>query len=160
MDPQTRAALPVLLLPWLCLCAMAAASAAWRSSHGRPVITGRPEEAVFYQGWASGRSRKNLFTLIFHANNCITVAVTPTMLVILPHFPFNLLFVPQISDLEHYVPRAAVRVSDIGQWLFRRWVRVEWIGQDGRPGAVDLALLDPDAFLAALGSGGSAAAQN
>ncbi|WP_372781384.1 hypothetical protein [Phenylobacterium sp.] len=160
MDPQTRAALPFVLFPWLCLCAMAAASAAWRSSHGLPVITGRPADAVFYQGWASARSRRNLFTLAFHANNCITVAVTPAMLVILPHFPFNLLFVPSISDLEHYVPRAAVRVSDVGWWMFRRWVRVKWIGEDGRQGVVDLALRDPDAFLATLGPSAATVSQN
>src|SRR5947209_3806307 len=102
MDHAAGAYLPlVVVAPWLWIGGWIVASIVWRNSQGLPILTPRPADAIFFEGMCSGASWKNLFTRMFHANNALQVAVTPELLVIRLFFPFNLMFFPQIGDLEH-----------------------------------------------------------
>jgi hypothetical protein len=72
------------------------ASFAYRKYKNKPILAEKPANAAFLETWTSGRSNRNLLTKIGGARNCLFVAVTRESLIVRPHFPFSLLFLPEI----------------------------------------------------------------
>ena len=58
---------------------------------------------IFYETGVSGSSHKNLITRLGGASNCLKVSVNDREIYIRPFFPFNLMFLPEIYDLEHRI---------------------------------------------------------
>jgi hypothetical protein len=58
-----------------------------------------PDDAIYVDKWASGR----------WASNCLLVAVTGKALSVVPKFPFNLMFLPEIYGLERTIPVRFIR---------------------------------------------------
>lgn len=65
-------------------------------------------EVLFHERFGSGSSHRNLLTKLGGAQNCLLVTVTDCELLIRPWFPFNMLFMPEIYDLEHRIPIAEI----------------------------------------------------
>jgi hypothetical protein len=137
---------PIAIL-WL--AAVIAASIFYRRQSGKPVIPRRPPDAAFSEGFASGRRMSNLFTRLGGANNCLLVTVTPSEFMVVPRFPFNLLFMPEIFGLELRIPRSSIRSVERRKTFLGDWFTISFF--TGRPDRIALKLRDPDGFARALG---------
>jgi hypothetical protein len=138
----------VLLAVFLWVGGFVLASILLRLRAGRPIITRAPEHAVFLQRSGSGRSERSWLTRLGGANNCLMVAVTEHELHIVPMFPFNLMFMPEVWDLEHRIRRRDIRSVTPGSG---RWVRIEWQSSGAGRKAFRLRVRQPEALLQALG---------
>ena len=74
-------------------------SIVFRQTRGKPIFPKIPVDAIYVERWASGR----------WANKCLLVAVTNEALWVVPKFPFNLMFLPEIFGLEHTIPIRSIR---------------------------------------------------
>ena len=68
---------------------------------------------------------------------------------IAPHWPFNLMFLPEIYGLEVTIPVSRVRIENPASGLFKRRVIIAFDGPDG--GRMELAPRNKKRFLEALG---------
>ena len=140
----------LLALAWALL--FIGASVVFRLTQGKFIFRPDLPGATFTERWRSGRSLRNPMTRLAGASRCLWVTVTADSLLVGSHFPFSLMFMPEFYGLEH-----DVRLSDISGVEQRR-------GLFGRPSvvvrfrraameddALELELLDPEAFTAALG---------
>lgn len=107
MNPDRVVAHPVF---WVCV----AAAFLWNLGvllwairrKGRALWVQVPADALFAARWVSGFSRKNLWTRLGGARNCLFVALTPERLLVRPHFPFNVY--AGGLDQEHDLPLSEV----------------------------------------------------
>lgn len=125
-------------------------SAVFRLFRGKPLFVKELEGVVFSEKWTSGRSLKTFLSRIGGAKNVICVQVSKNELSIHPHFPFTLLFLPEVYGLEYRVALTAVRVVEDGH--SGRRVLVLALGPGVEPLKVELSLRNPDAFIAAVGA--------
>lgn len=58
----------------------------------------------FSEKWVTGFSNKNNLTKLGGASNCLIVELSRNALAVRLMFPFNLGFLPQVYDLEHFIP--------------------------------------------------------
>lgn len=88
---------PFLAIAWIVF--VIGVSIVFRRRKGKPVFPAVPNEALYVDKWASGR----------WASNCLLVAVTDKALSVVPKFPFNLMFLPEIYGLERTIPVRDIR---------------------------------------------------
>src|SRR5438045_2200882 len=93
---------------WLVFCigwvlAVWIVSAVVRVGRGRPIFRPRPAGVRFAEGWRSGRSYRNMLTRLAGARSCLWVTVTADELLVGPHFPFSLGFLPEVYGLEYRI---------------------------------------------------------
>jgi len=129
---------PLLLFAaaaWVAL--VIGASVIYRRASGKPIFPRIPVHARFADRWASGD----------FASNCLLVAVSDNTLTVVPRFPFNLMFLPQIYSLEHNIPLATIKRIEIMKGLFARSVLIVY-GDNDR--SLRLRVRDPLALETAL----------
>ena len=136
-----------MIIVWI-VCLLVA-SVIFRTQNGKPIIPRVPPDAVFSEGYASGRSRTNWLTTLGGPNNCLLVAVTPGELIVAPRFPFNLMFTPEIFGVELRIPLGAIQSIDRKPSLRGEWFAI--VFHTDRPCSVALRVLRADAFAQALG---------
>lgn len=136
-------------LVWILLWVVA--SIIYRKSRGQAILPSKPKNSLFYEGWASGNSNRNIFTKLGGAHNCLLVAVTPDSLIIQPRFPFNLMFLPEIYGLEYRIPGLNIRTVEKTGRIFGKGVEIQFIDVGGGEKSVRLYLKRTDDFLAAIG---------
>jgi hypothetical protein len=125
---------PFLAIGWILL--VVSASIVFRRSRGKPVFTSVPSDALFVDKRASGR----------WASNCLLVAVTDQALSVVPKFPFNLMFLPEIYGLERTIPLRDIREARrLGGLWFGNNVSVDYGEADLR-----LKVHNPQSFLDTL----------
>ena len=127
-----------------------AASVIYRTSRGKPVLTKAPNEPVFLEKWTSGRSLRNALPRLGGARNCLLVAITREALVIRPHFPFTLLFLPEVYGLDWTIPRSSIQRVEQIEGLMGRRLRVEFLTREGGTERVELILRESEKFRQAL----------
>lgn len=111
-------------------------SVVFRRSRGKPVFPKLPNGAVYVDKSASGR----------WASNCLLVAVTDEALSVVPKFPFNLMFLPEIYGLERTIPVSSIReVQQLRGFGFGNNVSIDY-GED----KLRLKVRSPQAFVDAL----------
>ena len=126
------------------------ASIFYRSWKGkkRPAI---PEfDIKFSEKWASGVSHKSLLTKLGAASNCLVVELSGNALVVRPMFPFNLAFLSQIYDLEHFIPKDKIKRIQTGSDDNKRSVVIEFEAEEGER-SIELLLRKRQEFLRAIG---------
>jgi hypothetical protein len=134
---------------WIALVILA--SVLYRRSKGKPLFRPQFEQPLFLETWRSGHSLRSVITRLGGARNCLWVAVDENSLRVAPHFPFNLMFLPEIYALEYNVAGGAVRsVERIDGLLARNRVRVSVERQPGAEESFEVSLRDPDAFVRAV----------
>jgi hypothetical protein len=103
----------VLAIPaaFIWLAVVVAASIIYRRRAGKPVIPRAPADAVFVEKGCSGNSQRNVLTQLGGASNCLLVYVADQKIHVVPQFPFNLLFLPEIWGLETTADVSKVSVS-------------------------------------------------
>jgi hypothetical protein len=105
-------ALALFSIGWI--IAWIATSIVYRRKAHKPLFPRVPNDAVFAETRLSGRSLRNWVTRIGGASNCLLVYVSDSALTIVPMFPFNLMFLPEVYGLETTVPARAVRLEGSG----------------------------------------------
>ena len=75
----------------------------YRKKKGKLILGDPKVQILFKEKTASGNSEKNILTKIGGARNCLKVILSETQLIITPFFPFNLMFLPEFYDLEHFI---------------------------------------------------------
>lgn len=133
---------------WVVACLVA--SVVYRRRRGKPIRSKAPAGSVYVERWTSGRSNRDLVARLGGATNCLLVAVTPDLLVVRPHFPFNLMFLPELFGLELEIPRSAIARVEHKRGFFCSTVAVNFRAADGRPSSVELRLRNAAEFLAHL----------
>lgn len=118
---------------------------------GKPIRTTIPPDAVFAEGMASGHSRKNLITMVGGARGCLQVFVHGGALTIRPFFPLNLMFLPEIYDLEHVVPLTDITGARRRGFLIFSGIDVQFVTRNGDERTVRLRLAKADEFLKSIG---------
>jgi hypothetical protein len=147
-----------LAAAWIAL--VIAASIVYRRIKGKPIFRPRIEHPLFLETWRSGRSLRNLVTRFGGARNCLWVAVTEDSLRVGPHFPFNLMFLPEIYGLECMIPGSAIRsVERRGGLLDADRVRVSFERVVGDVEEFEFSPRDPEAFVRAVAAVRGAAAR-
>ena len=141
------------LVPILWVFLWIGASIVYRRSRGKDIFPSKPRNVLFYEGWASGHSNRSIFTKLGGAHNCLLVAVVPDALIIQPRFPFNLMFLPEIYDLEYQIPRVNIQSVKLKKPIFGKSVEIEFRGSDGDTRSVRLYLRKMDEFQATIGEG-------
>lgn len=104
-----RFAIAFVAFAWLWLGGWIAASVIYRRRRGKPIRPRPPEDALFTASGVSGCSHRSWLTRIGGARKCLLVWITPTTLAVTPSFPFDLLFLPEVYDLEHEVALRDIR---------------------------------------------------
>jgi hypothetical protein len=126
------------------------ASLAYRVWRRKPLFVHPVHDALFTEGWASGHSDKNILTKLGGARNCLHITLTPSELQMRPHFPFTLLFLPEIYDLELRIPRSHIKSVERMRKFRKDVLHVSF----GAPGeavrSIQLLLRRPQEFLDAL----------
>jgi hypothetical protein len=139
---------PLFALTWVGF--WIAASIIYRRSQGKPIYPRKPKDALYFESWVSGHSRRNIFTMMGGARNCLIVAVTPETFFVCPNFPFNLFFLPEVYGLEYEVPRKNIYSVKSHDGFFTKSVRIELESQPGERCTIQLYLKHRDKFLQAL----------
>lgn len=134
---------------WVAL--VIALSVLYRRSKGKPLFRPQFDRPLFLETWRSGRSLRSPITRLGGANDCVWVAVHDGALLVGPHFPFTLVFLPEIYGLEYAVPGDAVRsVERADGVLARGRVRVTIERRPGDEESFEVSLRDPDGFVRAI----------
>jgi hypothetical protein len=136
-----------VVFPVAWLAVWVVSSIIYRRMSGKPIFPRVPDSAVFAEAWRSGRSLKNVLTSIGGASNCLLVYVADGALTIVPVFPFNLLFLPEVYGLETTVPISDVKVSDVDGLFGKRLLLTI---EGSRKGRFELRLNDRQGFREAL----------
>ena len=126
-----------------------AASIVYRKVRGKRVLIPAKHEVVFEEKGASGRSLKTWWTRLGGASNCLIVSVTRSRLIIRPIFPFTLLFIPEIYDLEHSIGLVEITNIDVQPSAFRQVAVVEFQERQ-QLRRIEITLRNPDRFLQAV----------
>lgn len=126
------------------------ASVAYRMWRKKPFFAHTAGNAVFVERWVSGNSNKNILTKLGGARNCLSVVLTPSSLEIRPHFPFSLLFLPEIYDLELSIPRTRIRSAVRERRFFKDTLHVRFVAPGETERSVRVVLRRPQEFLDAL----------
>jgi len=137
-------------LGWLAL--VVGASITYRKSRGKTIYPLRPEGAIFHEGWTSGYSNRDLLTKMWGARNCLMVSVLKDELIIQPHFPFNLMFLPEVCDLDYRISRANIRsIKPSRFFYFWKIITIDFVDSQGKDHSMSLALRKRDDFLRVMG---------
>ena len=83
-------------------------SVAYRLYKSKPIFRPDFDRVRFTDTWQSGWSNRDSLTRLGGARNFLWIAVTQDELWISPHFPFNLLFIPEVFHLDFRIPGRAV----------------------------------------------------
>lgn len=135
-------------LAWMAFVVLG--SLLFRLTRGKPVFANPPAKSVFLERWRSGRNRSTFFGRFGGANNCLMVAVGEGRLRLLPHFPFTLMFLPEVFGLEVDVPLSKVRSARIEKGWVIETLCLE-LDDAGTPRRFELHLKNPRDFFHALG---------
>lgn len=113
----------IIVAPFLWIAGWVLISIVYRLKVGKPIFPRASKTAVFSEAWVSGRSLASILTRLGGAQNCLLVYVADGMLTVVPVFPFNLMFLPEIFGLELTVPTTRVGVEQV-DGLFGKRLRI------------------------------------
>lgn len=125
------------------------ASVAYRTLKGKQYPSTPAQDVRFTEKWVSGASHKNLLTKIGGARNCLSVTLSSSALFVRPMFPFSLMFLPEVYDLEHFIPRSKIRRVEPGGGGAAGSVLIEF-ESGGREKRIELTLRKHEEFLRAV----------
>lgn len=107
-------------------------------------------DARFVERWVSGRSGTGLVARFATARNCLQVQITPDSLLVQPHFPFTLGFMPEVYDLDKNVPLSAVRSAMLAGGAGSKVVEVTYLDRHKTERMLQLRLHYANEFVAAV----------
>jgi hypothetical protein len=145
-DPAAFKWFPLLAVGWIALAI--AVSITFRKKRGKPIFPKAPLDALFSERGCSGCSLDTPWARIGGARNCLLVALTPQKLTIIPIFPFNLIFLPEIYGLDHSLDISAIQEVADRKGILGRHLTITYADPQVR--RVELRLRHHDAFTGSL----------
>lgn len=133
---------------WIWIAVVTVASFFIRRSRGKAIFAHSPDGCVFEENRTSGRELGGIRAL-GDAANALKVCVTSDTLFIMPHFPFTLLFLPEIWGLYHAIRLRDVRRIEETSGFLGSCLIVH-LSDDRR---IELRLRNPDGFKRAIAAG-------
>jgi hypothetical protein len=133
-------------LAWVTLVAIV--SVFYHRAKGKPIFCPSFPNATYKERWISGESKKNLLTLLGGARNCLWVAVTDRELRVGLMFPFNLLFLGEVYDLEHCIKGSSI--TDVAEGSFFSAVSITFEREGGQKTILVIRPRDRQRLLVAL----------
>src|SRR5262245_30735501 len=91
----------IVIILLLILCA---SSVLYRLSKEKPLLKPDVLDSRFSTSWRSGRSDRNILARLIEAKSLLWIIVTRDHLHVSPHFPFNLMFLPEAFAWDHRIP--------------------------------------------------------
>lgn len=128
-----------------------AISIIYRVRKGKYIL--RPEfpNARFSETWRSGSSHRNLLTRLGGAHNCLWISVTDKELLVGPHFPFNLMFLPEIYGLEYRIRGLDIlSVDELSSFFLGKRARVRFRSPQRGEETFEVTVKDLDGFRRAI----------
>lgn len=125
-------------------------SAIYRAKKANKLPKLLESDLLFSEKGASGFSHKNLLTKFGGARNCLVVQLASRGLLIKPFFPFNLMFLPEIYDLEHFILREHIKFIKPTRSFGSKTVLIEFQSDKGHFKCVELILRNHEEFLKAI----------
>lgn len=126
-------------------------SVGYRLYRGKPIFRPDFPDARFLETWRSGSSNPSLVTKLSGARNVLWIAVTQGELWVSPHFPFNLMFLPEALHLDFRVPgRGILDVTERSSGLAEHPVQVRFRHATGDEDSFEIMVQDIDAFRKAV----------
>ncbi len=130
------------LLITACVVSVLALSVAYRLSNGKPIFRPNFTEVRFLETWRSGRSTRDVLTRLSPIRHCLWVAVTRDELWVSPHFPFNLLFIPEVFHLDFRIPgRTIINVTEL-ESVVDNQVRIRFAHATGDEDSLEVVVKD------------------
>ena len=125
------------------------ASVIYRQSRNKPILFPRDVGAEFVEAAVSGYSHDTWYTKLGGASRCLYVAVAHRHLIIRPHFPFNLMFLPEVYGLEHKVPLEQITKVEFRPGVRKR-LEIAFRDNNGQSRRVSLYLRKPQELVSVL----------
>ena len=145
-DPAAFEWFPLLAVGWIALAI--AVSIAFRKKRGKPIFPKAPQDAIFSERRCSGRSLDTPWARIGGAQNCLLVVLTPQKLTVIPTFPFNLIFLPEVYGLDHSLDISAIREVTDRKGILGRYLTITYANPKLR--RLELRLRHHDTFIGSL----------
>ena len=133
------------IIIWLVLVILV--SLVYRSVKQRGVSPLTGTDIQFSEKGASGWSHKNFLTKLGGARNCLIVELGRDGVWIRPFFPFNLMFLPELYDLEHFIRLDKIKGVIPQQRVWGKYVVIEYTSEKRINKRVELRLRKHDEFL-------------
>ncbi len=90
------------IILWVKILSIPIASIVYRYVKKKPFFYKENPDANYQEKWRSGHAC-NIFQMFGGARNCLWFSILKDEIIICPHFPFNLLFLPEIWGCEHHI---------------------------------------------------------
>lgn len=135
---------------WVALVIVASIIYKARKSKKLPSID--PKEVLYQEDGVSGSSHKSIITRLGGARNCLLVTATNNEIDIHPSFPFNLMFLPEIYDLNHRIAVKDIKnIQRIEHVIGKPSIKIEYTQNGGEVKGFELYLGNTDKFLTSIG---------
>lgn len=141
----------LLILSFVWCALVVLASIIYRAWKGQGKLAIPEFDITFSEKWVSGFSHKTSLTKLGGAANCLAVELSKKALVIRPMLPFNLGFLAQVYDLEHYIPKDKIKRIQPDDRDGKGRVVIEF-EEGGGEKRIELILRKRQEFLRAFGS--------
>jgi len=123
----------------------------YRLGRGKPIFAPKPSGTRFRETWLSGRSLKNVLSRFGGARRCLWVIITGNELGVGAHFPFCLLFLPEIYGLDQQInANDILAVEQTHSLLFGPRVRIRFRRPDGGEESFEVEIRKMNDFFQAL----------
>jgi len=131
---------------WIILVILASIIYKRRKGKSLPVIDS--QKVLYRESGASGSSHKNFLTRLGGARGCLVVTTTKNEIDIRTFFPFNLMFIPEIYDLQHRIPVQQIRnIERVKHMIGKDSLKIDFIDQGRGSKTIELYLGNPEKFL-------------
>ena len=133
------------------LLTLAVSSVLYRLSKAKPLLKPDFPYARFTETWSSGRSDRNMLARLAAAKNLLWIVVTRDHLHVSPHFPFNLMFLPEAFGWDHRIPgKTIMDVRETSYDSDQHGVLIRYRHATGDEERLELQVSDIPALMKAL----------
>ena len=139
-------------LPFIWIALIILASVIYKIRKGKKLPAIDPNETLYRESGASGSSHKNFLTRLGGARGCLVVTATKSEIDVRPSFPFNLMFLPEIYDLQHRIPVQQIRnIERVKHMIGKDSIKIDFIEIGGGLKTIELYLGNADKFMESIG---------
>lgn len=133
------------------LFAIGSLSVFYRIHRSKPLMKAPFGDTQFSESWCSGRSDRSLLAQQAIAKNILWVVVTKRELHVSPHFPFNLMFLPEAFGWDHRIPSSSILdIREMFSPLRGRLIAIKYRHATGDEENLELWVEDTVGLLTAL----------
>lgn len=142
----------IFAISWIWVVGLLLASFLVRRAKEKALFAPTSQPFSFSEKWASGRSLDTWWSKLGGARNCLFVGVANEKVIIQPHFPFTLGFLPEVYGLDQRIPLPRILRLVRKRSYFQNIVALEFSDELGPSRAFELKLRNPDGFINAVQS--------